>query len=346
MAQTDWKQRRDFAVHVVGDEDVGKTSFLRRILDTSKDYEERLDQDMGSGLTFASGSAILGNVWIQLLLITRYAAYYDKYLEEFGKHKGVVEVTKGIIYMFSLSDEKSFKNIPKWVQKATKAFGRLPGLLVGNKADLKTERVVSREAAEKQAKKLGLHYLETSILDGPLLGTEFESFSEDLVKKRWPEWSPGFPLPLEQLEPEIQAAVEKREKDVIALLEKYAVQEDEAVRKFRSGRNHIQHAGMKVFLEQHAGGSESNAEWARLMLEGLRTSAFNGMFAKFWRIFPLRHRVDALRRMEALYQDAVVAVDDEYLKQGLLRLLGEVRSTINHLKFDATATEASLTSTS
>ena len=60
-------------------------------------------------------------------------------------------------------------------------------MLVGNKTDLDTKRVVSTEEGEQFAKKHQLLFKEVSALTGHNISLIFEVISRDLVKKRMEE---------------------------------------------------------------------------------------------------------------------------------------------------------------
>jgi small GTP-binding protein len=70
----------------------------------------------------------------------------------------------GFVLVFSVIDRKTFEEINEFYEqilrvKDTDAF---PMVLVGNKCDLESERVISQEEAKNFAKELKIPYLEAS----------------------------------------------------------------------------------------------------------------------------------------------------------------------------------------
>ena len=76
----------------------------------------------------------------------------------------------GCIVVFDLTNRESFDHIARWIAEVQKESGAIPMLLVGNKSDLKDNRVVSRNEAEKLAKDLNMLYIESSAKSGDGVG--------------------------------------------------------------------------------------------------------------------------------------------------------------------------------
>eukprot|EP00122_Pirum_gemmata_P003914 Pgem_evm1s3544 len=70
----------------------------------------------------------------------------------------------GFFCVFSLLEPKTFKEADNFRDQILRVHEEepIPFILVGNKADLEAERVVTREQAEKKAASWGVEYLETS----------------------------------------------------------------------------------------------------------------------------------------------------------------------------------------
>ena len=70
---------------------------------------------------------------------------------------------KGGAVVFDITRLESFESVVDWVKTVRKHSGDIPLILVGNKIDLETLRIVEREEATEAAKKLKLiGYIETS----------------------------------------------------------------------------------------------------------------------------------------------------------------------------------------
>ena len=68
------------------------------------------------------------------------------------------------LLVYSIVDRNSFDEIPKLCKTILRVKERpsFPMILVGNKADLEYERVVSFQEGEQQAQSLNIKYIETS----------------------------------------------------------------------------------------------------------------------------------------------------------------------------------------
>ena len=74
--------------------------------------------------------------------------------------KSFLRNTDGVIFVFDMSDEKSFNDLEFWLNTYKEVNKKVIGLLIGNKCDLK--HVVDEEKANEFAEEHGLKYLETS----------------------------------------------------------------------------------------------------------------------------------------------------------------------------------------
>jgi GTPase SAR1 family protein len=64
--------------------------------------------------------------------------------------------------MFDICNEESFTALDNWIEVVRELADEAKLMIVGTKADLVEERVVSRERAEKYAQNLNIPYCETS----------------------------------------------------------------------------------------------------------------------------------------------------------------------------------------
>ncbi|MHA1818951.1 MAG: Rab family GTPase [Promethearchaeota archaeon] len=78
--------------------------------------------------------------------------------------------------VFDVTRPETFKNVEKWYVEAKSASPGVLLVLVGNKIDLKN-RVVSKEAAMRLAKKYKMKYLETSALNKDLVDEAFRTMA-------------------------------------------------------------------------------------------------------------------------------------------------------------------------
>lgn len=69
----------------------------------------------------------------------------------------------GIIIVYDVTDQESFNNVKSWLQEIDRfASEHVCKLLVGNKNDMTSKKVVDTETAKDFADSLGIKFLETS----------------------------------------------------------------------------------------------------------------------------------------------------------------------------------------
>ena len=86
--------------------------------------------------------------------------------------------------VFSLTDNESFQILKTYnekIQKENNGILSIPKILVGNKNDLKNERVISKEDAEAYSKEIGASYYEYSASED--VNQNCKIFFEECVNK-------------------------------------------------------------------------------------------------------------------------------------------------------------------
>ena len=95
-----------------------------------------------------------------------------------------IKKANGILLVYDVTDKQTFENIGQWMDSIEEESGdKLPIILVGNKIDLKEERVISREEGEKKAKQYGLKFYETSAKEGNDVDNCFIELAELIAEK-------------------------------------------------------------------------------------------------------------------------------------------------------------------
>jgi small GTP-binding protein len=144
-----------FKLLLIGDSGVGKSCLLLRFAEGS--FSDSFMSTIGvdfkiKSLQFEDGKVVKLQIWDtagQERFRTITSSYYR------GAH--------GIIIVFDVTDEESFKNVTSWISEIENyASESVCKLLVGNKTDLAEQRVVTRQQAEELAQRLGIPYIETS----------------------------------------------------------------------------------------------------------------------------------------------------------------------------------------
>ena len=144
----------DLIFKLLGDSNVGKTSFLKRYLKNqfSNNYLATI------GLDIERKQVKVANYIYKITT-------YDTYGEERFKclPKKYYQNLDGAFLLFDVIDELSFKNVYLWMKELEENNNDSKYIvyLIGNKID-KPNRVIQRETAEALAKSLGIKYFEVS----------------------------------------------------------------------------------------------------------------------------------------------------------------------------------------
>lgn len=89
---------------------------------------------------------------------------------------------QGIMLVYDVTDEKSFKNILMWMQKTQElANPNVQKMLVANKCDLKKRRLITTERGEMLAQDLDIRYAEMSALSNVNVEDAFASLAQDVL---------------------------------------------------------------------------------------------------------------------------------------------------------------------
>ena len=114
----------------------------------------------------------------------------DTVCEEIFRHLSdyFYDLTKGIMLVYDVTNKESFNNIRFWFKDMEKYYERHkephpPILLVGNKCDLVSERVVDFNAGASLAQELGIPFIETSSKDHLSVDATFALLSEPMIQE-------------------------------------------------------------------------------------------------------------------------------------------------------------------
>ena len=164
-----------FKIITLGNPGVGKTSIIQRYLRNIFD-----DNSMSTvGIQFSYKEVKLdNNESINLKLIDtggqeRYRAMSKSYFRN----------TDGVLFVFSLNNSDSFKEITEWIKmfnENNNGKDNIPRYLVGNKCDLQKE--IEQEKIDAIAKSYNLKYYETSAKANVEIDKLFEDISIVLYK--------------------------------------------------------------------------------------------------------------------------------------------------------------------
>jgi GTPase SAR1 family protein len=91
----------------------------------------------------------------------------------------------GALLVYDITKRESFDNLSRWLNelKINEAHPDSLIMLVGNKSDLETQRIVTQEEAINYAKNNGLMFIETSALESINVEKAFESLINNIFDK-------------------------------------------------------------------------------------------------------------------------------------------------------------------
>ena len=176
---TSSEEREDYKLKVVivGDSGVGKSNLIKRF--TTNEFNENSKATVG--VEFLSRSYKINDKIFKIEMWDtagqeRYksitAAYY----------KGA----KGALIVYDTTSAKSFENIDKWLSEIKEQTNRdIKLIIIGNKIDLREQKVISTEQALTKAKELGIPLMETSAKEA----TNVKEAFNDLLKEMYCELS-------------------------------------------------------------------------------------------------------------------------------------------------------------
>lgn len=142
-----------FKITVIGEPAVGKTTLVRNF--TGKKLRDEYMPTLGVEITTkridVKGTQVTLIMW-DLAGQPQFKIVRPMY------YKG----SAGAVFMFDVTMPHTLARVDDWVSECHSAVSGAPSVLVGNKIDLKDNRLVDRSTAEARASRLGLRYFETS----------------------------------------------------------------------------------------------------------------------------------------------------------------------------------------
>ncbi|XP_031429767.1 ras-related protein ORAB-1-like isoform X2 [Clupea harengus] len=164
-----------FKLLLIGDSGVGKTCLVLRFKDDT--FTESYISTMGFDLNIRTiemhGKIVKLQIWDtggQERFNSVTSSYYR------GAH--------GIIIVYDVTDQKSFNNLEQWLEEIKKfACENVSMLLVGNKSDLVSEKVVDFSTAKEFATSLNIQILETSCKNASNVEKAFLTMASEIQKR-------------------------------------------------------------------------------------------------------------------------------------------------------------------
>lgn len=170
-----------FKVVLLGDGEVGKTSFLFRYIDGlfHSEYVSTIKLDFNIKEVQVDGQMVKLQIW-------------DTVGQERQRRttlaKSYIRGAHGCVLLFDVTNRATFEVIGEWVGIYKDYIGLQTDtaniVLAGNKADLESSRQVSREEAEARARELKACYFETSAKTGAEVDSAFMTLAREMLKAR------------------------------------------------------------------------------------------------------------------------------------------------------------------
>jgi len=167
-----------FKLLLIGDSGVGKSCLLLRFADDTytESYISTIGVDFKIRTIELDGKTIKLQIWDtagQERFRTITSSYYR------GAH--------GIIVVYDVTDQESFNNVKQWLQEIDRyASENVNKLLVGNKCDLTTKKVVDFTTAKEYADQLGVPFLETSAKNATNVEQAFMTMAAEIKNRMGP----------------------------------------------------------------------------------------------------------------------------------------------------------------
>jgi len=164
-----------FKLLLIGDSGVGKSCLLLRFSDDTytESYISTIGVDFKIRTLEQDSKTVKLQIWDtagQERFRTITSSYYR------GAH--------GIIVVFDVTDKESFNNVKHWFQEIDKyAADGVNKLLVGNKSDLASKKVVSYDEAKELADSFGIKYMETSAKNAHNVEQAFETMAGEIKSR-------------------------------------------------------------------------------------------------------------------------------------------------------------------
>ncbi|XP_030608463.1 ras-related protein Rab-12 [Archocentrus centrarchus] len=161
---------------IIGSRGVGKTSLMERFTDDT--FCEACKSTVGVDFKIKTvelrGKKIRLQIWDtagQERFNSITSAYY----------RGA----KGIVLVYDITKQETFDDLPKWMKMIDKyASEEAELLLVGNKLDCETDRIISRQQGERFASRIsGMRFCEASAKDNFNVDEIFLKLVDDILSK-------------------------------------------------------------------------------------------------------------------------------------------------------------------
>ena len=154
MSKMEGKCDYEFKLALLGDSGVGKSSLLYRIADNlfPERHSPTIQADFMLHTVHVDSKTIRLQIW-DTAGHERFKSVTSSY------YRG----SDGIFVVYDVTNQQSFDNVQNWIRDIEQNnTQKVKMLLLGNKHDLITKKVVDYVTAKEYADQLGIHIFETS----------------------------------------------------------------------------------------------------------------------------------------------------------------------------------------
>ena len=163
-----------FKILLIGDSGVGKSSILMRY--TDDEYKHEYISTIGVDFKIKTITNCDKIIKLQLWDTAgqeRFQTITSSY------YRGA----QGIIIVYDITCEESFKNVKKWLQQIDNyTNGKVFKILVGNKVDLENKRQIDIMRVQQFCQENSIYHIETSAKDSNNIKEVFLYLSDNLMK--------------------------------------------------------------------------------------------------------------------------------------------------------------------
>jgi len=170
MVESDFK----FKICMLGEGTVGKTSLVHRFIENKfqEDYKATLGVNILQKHLKIDDNSVSVNIWD--------LGGQDTFE---NLRKLYLEGSKGALVIFDLTNRESFEKLGAWIQDFRESQEEKPFCLIGNKADLKDQIVVTEEEARLLAKEHGVNLIITSAKTGENVEKAFVNLGKEILEE-------------------------------------------------------------------------------------------------------------------------------------------------------------------
>jgi Rab family protein len=174
---THWAMGDSAKLVLLGNENVGKTAILRRVMcgTFSAQLQPTVASDIHRMKVIVSDQVVNLVIWD-----TAGQEIYRCITAQYYRDAAIALV------VFSLTEMKSLSGASHWIDDVKKMRPSIIIVLAGNKSDLAEERKVPRKDAAAIAAKHGIEYVETSAFTGSGLQLLFETIAHKYIEDTEP----------------------------------------------------------------------------------------------------------------------------------------------------------------